>query len=100
MLPENQEKSGWSLPLPENARLEDAETIDMLYRFYAYANEELYKLMTSLGPSIGWKGRFTRPSSSDGGSLRGRSTRENPVAKQVQGKKKSAHRRKNSEAGF
>ena len=34
------------------------ETLDTLYRFYAHANSELYRLMARLGPETGWAGSF------------------------------------------
>ncbi len=51
--------SGWSLPLSDrDAMVHYAATIDSLYRFYARANEDLYGLMRSLGPALGWTGTF------------------------------------------
>ena len=51
--------SGWSLPLGEtNAMTKYAGTLDLLYRFYANANEDLYSLLGSLGPGVGWNGTF------------------------------------------
>ena len=29
-----------------------------LYRYYRHPNQELYALMESLGPTVGWTGRF------------------------------------------
>ena len=36
----------------------DKEVLDELYRFYEHPNEELYRLLHSLGPGIGWSGKF------------------------------------------
>lgn len=35
-----------------------ANLVNYLYRFFGPANEELYRLMESLGPASGWRGRF------------------------------------------
>ena len=32
--------------------------MQLLNDVYAHANQELYRLMASLGPSIGWRGTF------------------------------------------
>ena len=51
--------SGWSLPLGEkNAMEKYAGALDLLYRYYANANEDLYSLLGSLGPGVGWSGKF------------------------------------------
>ena len=53
--------SGWSLPLGEkNAMEKYASTLDMLYSYYANANEDLYSLLDSLGPGVGWSGKFPK----------------------------------------
>ncbi len=50
--------SGWSIPKVENVEKTYAAELEMLYRFYGPANEELYRLLDSLGPKAGWRGRF------------------------------------------
>ena len=50
--------SGWSLPMGEEVGRQYAEAKGALARFYAPANEELYRMMAAMGPGMGWEGRW------------------------------------------
>ena len=55
----NKNASGWSVPMSDrHAKTRYNSTLASLYEYYARANEDLYSLMKSLGPSSGWTGRF------------------------------------------
>ncbi len=50
--------SGFRTPHRHDETIVHAKAIEYLYRFYAHANEELYRLADSLGPASGWSGTF------------------------------------------
>ncbi|GAX77033.1 hypothetical protein CEUSTIGMA_g4480.t1 [Chlamydomonas eustigma] len=51
--------SGWSLPLKDGDAVQKYNsTIEKLYKFYAHPNQELYRLLKTMGPSSGWHGEF------------------------------------------
>ncbi len=56
---EQKTASGWSLPLSDkDAMVKYADTLKMLYKYYAPANEALYSLVGKLGATSGWNGKF------------------------------------------
>ena len=74
----NKTSSGWSLPMSDrNAFRDYAGTLDSLYRYYARPNEDLYQLLGSLGPGIGWSGKFLT-SNTGNGTTRRRGRRRKP----------------------
>ena len=54
---QNKTSSGFFLPRHDVDKIPH-EAIQGLYRFFERPNKQLYQLMASLGPSIGWTGRF------------------------------------------
>ena len=51
-------ESGWSLPLQKGAKKAYDEATQAVKLYFQHPNEELYRLMESLGPSSGWRGTF------------------------------------------
>lgn len=54
---QNKTASGFFLPKHDVEKI-PAEAIQALHAYFDRPNEQLYRLMASLGPDIGWRGRF------------------------------------------